>query len=30
MNILNEMAEVYPVGSSMGDKVKEILNEIVL
>ena len=29
MNILNEMAEIYPVESSMGDKVKEILNKIV-
>lgn len=28
MNILNEMAEIYPVGSGIGDKVKEIIDEI--
>lgn len=30
MNILNEMAEIYSVESSMGDKVKEIVDEIRL
>lgn len=28
MNILNEMAEIYPVESGIGDKVREIIDEI--